>query len=188
MIRIQYAITKELPINWTPSLLADVILEAAAYTAATNCGDIDRYVRDLSRMSKFAKPWTNTFQEYLKYLARALFDPTYVRQIARTGPYINSQNTLAIAYRHRPWNNFFRKRGSTPQNLLHSLQRNLEGNPNFKFRRIQRGLLRSVDTSGNYIVTVIRGGVVRSTVLESEYGENGSNYYKSGTANNPIEL
>ena len=186
---IRYALTDELPIGWSPSLLIDILLEAATYTAITPLIQKPDFLCDLITIQRIANPWTDSFSQLPEYVKRGIFDFHWVCQISRTGPYVGPDNDLAIPYRHRPWNNYFRKKRSTVEDILNQPQKNYEGNPHFIPGRLQRGIIRTIDESGRNIITVVRGGKVRRTVLESEYIEESTKaHYESGTAENPTEV
>ena len=187
---IRYALTGELPVNWIPSLLVDIILEAAAYSAFSSATSPPDFIWDLLIIQETAKPWTEGFAKVPEQIKRGLYDYHWVRQIARTGPYLTACNDLAITYRHRPWNNYFRKKSLTPEDVLSQPRRNIEGNPEFHFGRLQRGIVRTLDQSGRNVISVVRGGIIRRTVREEVYiaeESTGANYGQK-PARNPTEI
>ena len=191
---IRYVLTDELPVCWIPSLLVDIILEAAAYCATNPSIQRPEFIRDLYLIQKIAKPWTDDFAQLPEYIKRGIYDYHWVKQISRTGPFKGLNNNLPIAYRHRPWNQYFRKKTSTVRDLLCQARTNTEGNPQFLVGRLQRGIIRTLDSSDRHVISVVRGGRIRDTLLETEYvGSNTTStsteaQYESGTAENPVEV
>ena len=191
---IRYVLTDKLPVCWIPSLLVDIILEAAAYCATNPSIQRPEFIRDLYLIHKIAKPWTDDFAHLPEYIKRGTYDYHWVSQISRTGPFKGLSNDLPIAYRHRPWNQYFRKKSSSVRDILCQARNNTEGNPQFLVGRLQRGIIRTIDNSERHIISVVRGGKIRNTLLESQYiNSNTTNtttetQYESGTAENPVEV
>ena len=189
---IRYVLTDELPVNWIPSLLIDIILEGAAYCAINPSTPHPDFYRDIYSIQKIAKPWSDDFAHLPEYIKRGIFDYHWVSQVATTGPFRGPDNDLPIAYRHRPWNQYFRKKSSSIRDILCQARTNIEGNPRFLIGRLQRGVIRTIDNSNRHVVTLVRGGRIRDTLLASECTNGNTTstgtQYKSGTADNPVEV
>ena len=110
---IKYALTNQLPVGWTPSLLIEVILEACVYTAFSNRGNLSIFARDAWLLQKKVKPESEFFASTEFYFRHAVYNLKYVPRIARNGPYGRKEEEVSIAHRHRPWNEYFRTELST---------------------------------------------------------------------------
>ena len=110
---IKYALTNNLPVGWTPSLLIEVILEACVYTAFSNRGSLSIFARDAWLLQKKVKPESEFFASTEFYFRHAVYNLKYVPRIARNGPYGLKEEEVSIGHRHRPWNEYFRTELST---------------------------------------------------------------------------
>ena len=110
---IKYALTNNLPVGWTPSLLIEVILEACVYSAFSNRGNISIFARDAWLLQKKVKPESEFFASTEFYFCHAVYNLKYVPRIGRNGPYGRKPEEVSIAHRHRPWNEYFRTELST---------------------------------------------------------------------------
>ena len=172
LLGVKYALTKELPVGYTPFLLINVILEAAVYHAFTGNGDIDKFCGDIDRIRNFVKPYDDKdhFINSPKYFRKALFCSSYVRNIARHGPFSKVPNGVPVAYRHRPWNSYFR--GRLPISIrVGNAKYNYEGNPFFIEGKVQHAEYREEKPSGEVITTVIRGQQIRAILDKEAYKE-----------------
>lgn len=172
LLGVKYALTQELPVEYTPFLLINIILEAAVYHAFTGNGVIDKFCDDIDRIRNFVKPYDDSdhFIKSPKYFRKALFCRSYVRNIARHGPFAKVPNGVPVAYRHRPWNSYFR--GKLPISIrLGNSKYNYEGNPFFVEGRVQHAEYREEKTSGEVITTIIRGQRIRAILDKKAYKE-----------------
>ena len=113
LLGIKYALTNNLPVGWTPSLLIEVILEACVYSAFSNRGNISIFARDAWLLQKKVKPESEFFASTEFYFRHAVYNLKYVPCIGRNGPYGRKQEEVSIAHCHRPWNEYFRTELST---------------------------------------------------------------------------
>ena len=165
---IQYALTYKLPAGYTPFVLINIIIEACVYSAFSGHGKIERFVADKDRIKKFVDPCEEWFLKSPLYYRQAFFKESFLRRIAKQGPYAHSSSEQPIPYRHRPWNNYFRQK--IPAKLvLDQAIINYEGIPNFKVGVIQRTEIKSTSVFGKTSVKIVRGQKIRETLDESEY-------------------
>lgn len=183
---IQYALTYKLPIGYTPFVLINIILEACVYCAFSGHGKIERFVADKERIKNFVDPCTDWFIKSPLYYRQAFFKESYLRRIARQGPYANESGEQPIPYRHRPWNTYFRQRVPTKLVLDQAIV-NYEGIPNFKVGVIQRTEIRTTSVFGETKVTIVRGQKVRAKLSEEEYEEYSSKKRKRKVDKVPVK-
>ena len=110
---IKYALTNNLPVGWTPTLLIEVILEACVYHAFSNRGNLSIFARDAWLLQQKVQPETEFFAGTEFYFRHAVYNLKYIPRIGRIGPYGHKPEEVSIAHRHRPWNEYFRTQLST---------------------------------------------------------------------------
>ena len=164
---IKYSLTGELPKNYTPFLLVNIILEAAVYCNFSGFGQLEKLSADLLRIRTFVHPWSDYFETSPKYFRRSLFDKKYIVQVWCRSPYSTEPNHTPIAYRHRPWNRYFRETIPTNIRILQA-EINYEGNPGFRKGHLQHAEIREVKPGGNSQFHIVRAQKVRKICENAE--------------------
>ena len=164
---IKYALTGELPKYYTPFLLVNIVLEAAVYCHFSGFGSLEKLSADLLRIRTFVHPWSDWFETSPKYFRKALFDKKYIIQVWCRGPFATEEKDIPIAFRHRPWNRYFRET-VPPYIRLREADINYEGNPRFRKGYLQNGEIRVVQPGGHSEIHIVRAQKVRKVFSNAE--------------------